>query len=300
MDFLNNLPDLSGLLPESLPTDQVGLTIGMVVIVLLFLGVSILKGIFKTILTLISLSIAGAAFVFGFMYSPPIIQQVVPEATSWMPFLVGGICALIALILVQVTLGVFSLKKKKPAPAGAKPKGRNPLAPLFGLLVGVAVLFALLTGIRYVGTQAELDHLRTFVSKGAEEAGQRPLLAQVCEWLDASPVGELHERFDPFFDRAQHKLTQLLIISNDRKVLARVLANETNKEVISTPEIKSICLTGKEQLELSKEGKFKKLFSDSRFSKIATRPSLRRQLLKIDLGILFPELEAKESETEEE
>lgn len=301
MDFLNQLPDLSGYLPENLPLDQVGLTAAMVIVVLLFLAVSVIKGILKTIITLFSFSIAAGAFLFGFLYSPPIIAEFIPEAASWMPLLAGSVCALIALIIIQLFLGIFSGKKKKAqAQPASKGKGRNPIAPVFGLLVGVAVLFSLLSGLRYMGSQAELEHLRTFVNEGENEAGSRPLLTQICQWLDQSPVGEIHERFDPLFDRAEHHLAQLMIISNDRNVLARALANETNQKVISTPEIKSLCLTGKEQLALGKAGQFQQLFTDERFSKIAARPSLRRELLKIDLGILFPEPEPEESETEEE
>ena len=156
---------------DKIPLDQTALTIAMVAIVLFFAIISIVKGIIKTIISLISLSIAAAAFLFGFIQSPPYIEQFIPEAVGWMPLIAGGVCALLAMVIIQIFLGVFSgksKKKKKPEAEsksdseGSKSKSsRNPLAPIFGLFIGVLALYGAITALRYYGTNAELEHLQT-------------------------------------------------------------------------------------------------------------------------------------------
>ncbi|MDP0490631.1 MAG: hypothetical protein Q7Q71_06240 [Verrucomicrobiota bacterium JB023] len=280
MDFINNLP-----------IDQIGLTVGMVIIVLLFAVVTIIKGILKMILTLFSLGVAGAAFLFGYLQSPPYIDQFVPEAGSWMPLVAGGICALIALVLIQLLLGLFSGKKKSAKPesgeAGSSKGRRNPLAPLFGFVTGVIVLYLVLTALRYGVSRAELDYLRQVAEQGIEEAGPRPLPAQVNQWLDDSPIASFHDRINPFFDSARLNLAKLMILADNTQLFAKARRNEENEEAMQVPEVKSICLLSNTQRELIREGKYNELFSDPRFLRIAKRPSIERELLGVDLGVLF-------------
>ena len=90
---------------DKIPLDQTAVTVAMIAIVLLFALISVVKGILKTILTLISLTLAAAAFAFGFIQSPPYVEKFIPEAAGWMPLVIGGVCALVALVLIQLFLG---------------------------------------------------------------------------------------------------------------------------------------------------------------------------------------------------
>lgn len=280
---------------DKIPLDQTALTIAMVAIVLLFALVSIIKGIIKTIITLISLGLAAAAFLFGFLQSPPYIEGFIPEAVGWMPLVVGGVCALLAMVIIQLFLGLLSGKsKKKKAPSkesgdddGEERRAkRNPLAPVFGLLVGALVLYGAITGLRYYGTQAELTHLQTYVTEGAEKAGELPLIVQAKKWLDDSPIATWQERID-FLNTADYRsrlnLAKLIIISGDREKLARALEEEDNQEVIKVPEINSVTITGHDLRALCKDCNFQALFQDERFQRLTSRPSTKRELLRVKL-----------------
>lgn len=288
---------------DKIPLDQTAVTVAMVAIVLLFALISILKGILKTILTLISLSAAAAAFVLGMMKSPPIVEKVIPEAVGWMPLVIGGVCALLALVLIQLVLGIFSGKTKLELPSVShddsenepKRKRRNPLAPLFGLFVGALALYGAITALRYFGTTAELDYLQTYIAKGSKEAGQMPLIVTAKQWLDDSPVATWHERID-FLNtvdyRARLNLAKLIIISGDRAELARALSEEANREVLKVPEINSLALTGNDLRDLCKECDFQGLYQDPRFQRLTTQTETRSELLKVDLKSFFKKDEA--------
>ncbi|MGJ8723500.1 MAG: hypothetical protein ACSHYB_02995 [Roseibacillus sp.] len=287
---------------DKIPLDQTALTIAMVAIVLLFALISIVKGIIKTIITLISLSVASAAFLFGFLQSPPYIQNFVPEAVGWMPLVAGGVCALLAMVIIQIFLGVFSgkSKKRKKAPkaksessdeggSGGK-TSRNPLAPIFGLLIGALALYGAITALRYFGTNAELEYLQTYVSEGAEKAGETPLIVQAKQWLDDSPIATWHENIDLLNTadyRSRLNLAKLIIISGDKADLAQALKEESNQEVLKVPEINSVTLTGDDLRALCKDCNFQALFKDERFQRLTSRPSTKRELLKVKLEEFF-------------
>ncbi|MEM9079639.1 MAG: hypothetical protein AAGC74_02990 [Verrucomicrobiota bacterium] len=300
MEALNNF-----LSNSNLPIDTVGVTAALGIIVFAFVAISIVKGIIKTIISVFTLAVSLVAFYFGFNLSPPYIEQFIPEAVSWMPLVAGSICALFAVALLQAFFGLLSGKKKKKkaepiSENSKKKKGSNPLAPLFGLTVGIMVLFTLLTGIRHFGTLSELDHLQTFTTEGPEKAGPIPPLARLKQLLDSSPIAAFHERIDPFYDRAKENLAKLIILAQNRQLLAQVLTDEGNREALNTPEIKSISLAGEQQRELCKACKFPELFNESNFHLIATKPSTRRELLKVDLSVLFPKDDPETEDPEKE
>ena len=257
--------------------------------------ISIIKGIIKTILTLISLSIAAAAFLFGFMQSPPYIEQFVPEAVGWMPLVAGGVCALLAMVIIQIFLGVFSGKKKKsisPGPSDSEESSsdktrRNPLAPIFGLLLGSSrPLRSRLRACATFGTNAELQHLQTYVTEGAEIAGDTPLIVQAKQWLDDSPIATWQEKIDPLNTadyRSRLNLAKLIIISGDKADLAEALKEASNQEVLQVPEINSVTLTGDDLRAFCKDYDFQSLFKDERFQRLTSRPSTKRELLKVKL-----------------
>jgi uncharacterized membrane protein required for colicin V production len=285
---------------DQIPLDQTALTLAMVAIVVLFALVAIIKGIIKTIITLVSLALAAAAFLFGYLGSPPYVKQFIPEAAGWMPLVAGAVCALLALVIIQLILGIFSGKTKLTGGDSEGKSGRKkgPLAPLFGLLVGLVVLYGAITALRYFGTEAELSYLQTYVEKGAEEAGKIPLIVKAKRWLDDSPIATFHEKIDllntPEY-RSRLNLSKLLIVSGDRSDLATALQDKENQEVFSVPEINDLANTAGDLRDFFAKGEFEKVYNDPRFERLITRPSSQRELLKFDLESFFPEEEAKKS-----
>lgn len=283
---------------DKIPLDQAGLTIAMVLVVLAFAVISIIKGILKTILTLISLSFASSSFLFGFLQSPPYIKQAVPEAIDWMPLLAGGLCALLALVFIQLFFGLLT-GKRKPAKKAKRSsdeespssKNRNPLAPIFGLLLGALALYGGLTALRYLGTNAELTYLQTLVSSNSEAAGKVPLLVQAKQWLDGSPIATWQEKIDflntPEY-RARLNLAKLIIVSGDQKDLSLAIGENKNREAIQTPEITALALTSEDLRKLCQNHDFQALFADERFQRLTTKPSTSRALREITWDHFFP------------
>lgn len=289
---------------DKIPLDQTALTIAMVAVVLLFAVVGILKGIVKTILTLLSLTIAAAAFLFGLLQSPPHIEKLIPEAAGWMPLVAGAVCGLLTLAIIHVVGGIFSGKTKLPGTGSdgddSAGKRRSPLALIFGVVIGLLVLDAAITGLRYFGTQAELEHLQTYVKDGQEAAGEVPLIVKGKKWLDRSPIATLQEKIDflnhPDY-RSRLNLTKLLIIAGDGADLATALQETENREVFKIPEIKELTTTATDLREMIAKGEFDKVYDDPRFQRLTTRPSTKRELLKVNLEKFFP---TEDAETPEE
>lgn len=286
---------------DSIPLDQTALTVAMVGIVLLFAVISIIKGIIKTILTLISFAFATAAFLFGFLQSPPYIENFIPEAAGWMPLVAGVVCALLTMVVIQIFLGVFSGKSRKkksvkaPSSSGSgdaptKKRG-NPLSGVFGLLMGIFALYGVITALRYYGTNAELAHLQTYVTEGSEKAGKTPLIAQAKQWLDNNPIAPYTERID-FLNTSDYRsrlnLAKLIIISNDQTNLAVASKAEDVKTALKVPEINSVTVTGDDLRNLCKDTKFSDLFNNEKFQRLTSRPSTRRALEKLNLEDFIP------------
>ena len=286
---------------DSIPLDQTALTVAMVGIVLLFAVISIIKGIIKTILTLISFAFATAAFLFGFLQSPPYIENFIPEAAGWMPLVAGVVCALLTMVVIQIFLGVFSGKSRKkksvkaPSSSGSgdaptKKRG-NPLSGVFGLLMGIFALYGVITALRYYGTNAELAHLQTYVTEGSEKAGKTPLIAQAKQWLDNNPIAPYTERID-FLNTSDYRsrlnLAKLIIISNDQTDLAVASKAEDVKTALKVPEINSVTVTGDDLRNLCKDTKFSDLFNNEKFQRLTSRPSTRRALEKLNLEDFIP------------
>lgn len=293
---------------DSIPLDQTALTVAMVGIVLLFAVISIIKGIIKTILTLISFTFATAAFLFGFLQSPPYIENFIPEAAGWMPLVAGVVCALLTMVVIQIFLGIFSGKSKKkksvkaPNSSGSgdaptKKRG-NPLSGVFGLLMGIFALYGVITALRYYGTNAELAHLQAYVTEGSEKAGKTPLIAQAKQWLDNNPIAPYTERID-FLNTSDYRsrlnLAKLIIISNDQTDLAVASKAEDVKTALKVPEINSVTVTGDDLRNLCKDTKFSDLFNNEKFQRLTSRPSTRRALEKLNLEDFIPKSTPKEA-----
>ncbi|MBK1832709.1 CvpA family protein [Roseibacillus ishigakijimensis] len=276
---------------DQLPFDQTALTIGMVAVVVLFMVISIIKGILRTLFSLLGLAVAVVAFFFGYQQSPPHIEKLVPEAVGWMPLVAGGVCAVLAMMVFQFVLGIFSGKGGD----GEERKSGGLLSALFGLVIGALALYGGLSALRYYGGEAELQHLQTYVSKGAEKAENLPFVIKLKQWVDDSPIASWQERFD-FFNtaeqRARSNLAKLFMVSGDRQDLAKTLREEDNRDILEIPEVTALTVAADDLRRLCEEGDFQKFFADERVQNLLDRPDLREKLLKLDLEEFF----ARESE----
>ena len=301
---------------DSLPLGQTLLIVGLVAVMIISLVVSIVKGIIRTFFTLIGIAAALVAFGFGLTYSPPLIRNVIPEAIDWMPYMAGTICALVVLVVIQLILGIFlggssdepeaddPIGPMSPmGPDGKKKKKKrfNPLAPIIGLLLGVAAIYGAITGIRYFGTEAELKHFQTYISEGAEKAGEIPLLARAKLLLDESPVAAWHEKFDflntPNY-RSRLNLARLIIVSSNREELTKAWKLDGVKEALSIPEVKAVAISGDDLRDLCADQNFKALFENEQFNRLTSRPSTQRSLLKLKLEDIIPKKKKDEDEDE--
>ncbi len=146
--------------------------------------------------------------------------------------------------------------------------------------------------MRYFGTTAELEHLQTYVTEGAEQAGELPIIVQAKQWLDASPIATWQEKIELLNTtdyRSRLNLAKLIIISGDKADLAEALKQEENREVLKVPEINAVTLTANDLRDLCKDCKFEDLYQDPRFIRLSGRPSTKRELLKVNLESFIPQ-----------
>lgn len=279
---------------DNLPFDQTALTLGMTGLTLFFSLISFVKGVLRTIFTVVKLILATAAFVFGYLQSPPFVEKFIPEASSWLPIVIGIVCALLILVLIQTFLGLLSGKGKakssssnEGSSSSSSKNKRNFFSPIFGLLVGLAVLYGALTGIRYLGSQSELNFLQDQVSGEGKENASLPLLAQLNHWLEDSPIATWQERIDllnkPEY-RARLQLAKLVVLGGDEDKLSEALQDSGTKLALENQEVRDLVENNSTLREYCEKGDFQALLENRDFERLVSKPSIQRALKKATLA----------------
>ncbi|NIP97160.1 MAG: hypothetical protein GWO24_28500, partial [Akkermansiaceae bacterium] len=104
---------------------------------------------------------------------------------------------------------------------------------LLGLIMGLAFAWFCLSGVRYLGTLAELGWLKTAVAdKTKIEKVPQPLLSKIKRLIDSSRPGGFHERYDFLNDRAEANLAKLTVLVDSKLAVTTAMTNKQVREAI--------------------------------------------------------------------
>lgn len=211
--------------------------IGAIVVACIVLGV--IKGLIRMAFGMIALIAGVIGGFWGFQKGSSIAGTVVSSPDPWMSAAVGLIIGLIIFFIARALFGVLL------TPSGGNTQAAKPLAfpgGILGLFVGAIFAWFCLAGIRYVGTMAELDWIKTSITSGEEKIvkSDPPFLVKLKRSLDASGPGQFHEEYDILNDRAQANLAKLTVLLENMGAFSSALAEQDVRLAVNEKNIREM------------------------------------------------------------
>ena len=131
------------------------------IILIVFIAFGFIKGLVRTAFTLVALTAGILAGLWGFQKGASIAGTLISDPDPWMSAAVGILLGLAIFFVARALFGVLL------SPVGTKDSKANKLAisgSLLGFLMGCAFAWFCLSGVRYIGTLAELGWLRAAIA----------------------------------------------------------------------------------------------------------------------------------------
>ena len=104
--------------------------------------------------------------------------------------------------------------------------------------MGALFAWCLLSGIRYVGTLAELDWIKTSVAaQGKVTKAAQPLFAKIKRLVDQTILGSLHENYDLLNNRARTNLAKLTVLVDNKVAVTTAATDKPVRDAVLQEDI---------------------------------------------------------------
>ena len=192
---------------------DIGVAAAVAVIIFGFAIIGFARGVVRMAFGLLALAAGSIAALWGFQKGGAVAGTVVSNPEPWMSAVVGVVLGLAVFFVARALFGVL-LSPIRVADGTKQNFGF--LGGVLGLAMGVGFAWFLLSGVRYVGTLAEMDWLKAATADGKiNKDVAKPALARLKRMVDGSVLGELHEEFDLLNDKAKANLAKLIILDDN-------------------------------------------------------------------------------------
>lgn len=240
---------------------------------LLFAVLGFMKSLVKLFFLVIALAVGTVAGIWGHNNGFSLSKVLVENPEPWMSIAVAIIAFLGAFFFARTILGFLQGGSKE---TGAFSRfGFGIPGALLSLVVGGAIAYGILTGVRYAGTLAEMERLKDYASGNLDVSKAEPLLAKLKNWIDSSRLGQLHQQFDFINDPAQANLAKLAIVQEKGEVLLQTDAEEI---------LQAIPVSKEEALQSSiQEGDFSALLKNDELRDVSEEAVNRDRLLRLNI-----------------
>ncbi|MGE9267574.1 MAG: CvpA family protein [Verrucomicrobiales bacterium] len=245
-----------------------GGVIGLIVVVFAVLG--FVKGLVKLLFALLAVALAAYAGWWGYQNGHSIAANIVEQPEPWMSTAVALIAGVGVYSLCRSVLGF--LTSGFNSTGAAKKVGFGPPAGLFGLLVGAAMAYGAVVGVRYLGSVAELRHLDENLENPQEETS-RPLFARLKKQIDESKPGRWLREYDFLNDEEGEKLAKALVAQKEKVALS---LREDSGELLK------LVAFDQELAALAKERNYAALLSHPKVKEALKNPQVREALQNLD------------------
>lgn len=211
--------------------------IGAIVVACIVLGV--IKGLIRMAFGMIALVAGVIGGFWGFQKGASIAGTVVASPDPWMSAVVGLVIGLGIFFVARALFGVLL------TPAGGNAPSAKPLAfpgGVLGLFAGGVFAWFCLAGIRFVGTVAELDWIKTSITSDKEKIVKSPppFLVKLKRALDASGPGQFHEKYDILNDRAQANLAKLTVLLENKGAFDGALGEQNVRQAVNEKNVREM------------------------------------------------------------
>ncbi len=251
---------------NDLSTGGLMLAIGAIFVILAFV-----KGLVKIVFSMLSLALGVAAAYWGHQNGQSIASSLVDHPDPWMTNGVAIVAGIGVFSLSRAVLGF--LTSSFNATGTAKKIGFGPPAGFFGLLMGLGIAVGVLSGVRYLGTEAEVKRVDLFL-QGKNDPRQEPapLFARLKHAIDTSKLGKFIVKYDPLNDETRAKIAKIILLRQHPIQFAKFVIEDP------TGEILKLTAFNRELQELAKEQNYPALLNHPDLKKVAAMPAVRESL----------------------
>ncbi len=268
------------------------------IIIIIFIVIGLIKGFVRMTFGLIALSAGILAALWGFgiedalpQFVPAVpIGALIENPDPWMSAAVGVILGLATFFVARALFGILL------SPVGSKDGKARKIAPLggiLGLVMGAALVWFCLVGVRYIGTLSELDWVREAIqdkewlnaTTNEDREAKRPpqpIFSKLKRGLDTSTVGQFHAEHDFLNDRSQANLSKLTILVDNEQAATRAYLTKDVRKAARQTQIDTLLVKQSAKLKaFYEEGQYSQLLH-SDFIKEASQEA-KEQLEGLDI-----------------
>ncbi len=276
---------------------DIGISGALAVVVLVFVGIGLVKGMVRMAFGLVALTAGILAGLWGFQKGASIAGTVISDPDPWMSAAVGIMLGLAIFFVARALFGVLL------SPVSVKDgKKKNLAVPggLLGLIMGFGFVWFCLSGLRYIGTLAELDWIKSAIAdKTKIEKVSQPLFAKIKRALDSTGPGKLHEKSDFLNDRARANLAKLTVLVESKLAVATAATDKDVREAVLQEGINAMLLKQSADLKTYIDsGQYSHLLQSKPIKEACDNADVHSSLAEIDIEKSLGLLEEKEDEKE--
>jgi len=232
---LPDLSDLSGLVERAKSLFSGGsLTTGGMVLVAFLAGLAFARGIFRQMLTMISLCVSVLAGLYIFRHRAEVFGAYGANMSTDTLLIMSGAAALLTFFLARALINVvagFGLLAFLANITGWK-------AGLLSLLPSGVMVWLSAMVLRLVGSVYGLENASIQQTGNGVKSEFGAWVEQLAQKIDRSSVGRFAEKLDPYDFRATANLSRLLILWPDGRVWQQIAAKgPQTAQALNHPDI---------------------------------------------------------------
>ena len=274
-------------------------TIGVIAVILVaFAVIGLVKGLVRMTFGLVALMAGLLAGFWGFQKGAGIAGFLISEPDPWMSGAVGVILGLGVFFVARALFGVIL------SPVNVKEgKKKNLALPggLLGFLMGAAFAWFGLSGVRYLGTLAELDWIKAAVKDGKIEKVAQPFLAKLKRAVDGSLPGQFHEKYDFLNDRGRANLAKLTVLVDNELATKTVQVDPQIRDAIAQQQIQDMLIKQSADLRSYIDGaQYAHLLQSDPIKTTSRNLDASAALADLDIEVALGLIESGEEEEESE
>ena len=192
---------------------------GIIALVLLaFAAVGFIKGLIRTVSSMICLALSGYAALWANQNTHELSGSLISETNTWLPKVAAAVAGLTVFFIGRYILKFIANPFEKSEKNKEKEKGFNFGLPsaLICLLISLAIFWIGSNIINHSGNLSEIRQTQSLVLSGKDKEtvlAAEPLLLKAKHFISSSLLGKLQRKTDPFHTPGNLSLCQLLIMN---------------------------------------------------------------------------------------
>jgi len=266
---------------------DIGVTGIIALIVLAFAVIGFIKGLIRTVSSMICLTASGYSSLWVNENASDLSGSLIHSSDPWLPKIIAGIVGIVILFVGRYILKFIANpfdkddKEKKSFAFGLP-------SALICLSIGLVILWAASSTIRYTGSLSEIRQTRSLLL--SDESKDRilaaePWLLKAKHFLDSSLVGKWQRKTDPFHSPGKLTLCQILIMYSDTETRVKMLTVPEIHQVLNNPTFIKLAFD-EDMKNTIQTGQPKQLFKNQKVLRALEEEEFKNSLAALSESLL--------------